>query len=602
MSPDTGRLHGDIRFGGGLFGSWSGLELRNLYVGSHVFLTTSRYRLIIYKVGYIAFRDWLYARRLTIHMRNILQHLLSGNKLVSSPRDIETGLSFPEETLSRAVIPLAGAKLWSQGHTDERLVSDRKRAWTRVHSHFTLMGGYVFGSKHSDPHSILGDGGRATLTPAALRKLADSAPELIPNIEKSDINDKSKANGFAKTLVCAQACWFIVQVVSRLAIGLPISLLEMNTLLHALCCLLIYLAWWHKPLDIDEPFLIDITDAYVTKVCAWMMVWDMQNLLAYSRTADDTSSQLEPHGRHELSLLYKCDFAGEKDDNTRERIATAKEFNRQAKRSETASTFDARGNLTVYEGQSLFGFVLVDTLASSYKIGRSVHTKITVAERARLRLAHSLRTQNDSDNIWKLGLPWLRRYDGKMLEYGTPVYRSPDDMVQSLRSPMRWSPRTVLWAGMLIAGSAYGGVHLIAWNGPFPSHIQRILWRASCFIIISPVGILGALLLVFCLFWVLIIGYNIALSLMIKIMPACEAWEASLKRYLHRVSQNLPDVDFTGFFVKMPLELLIYGPGLIYAAARTYLIVECFINIAYLSEDVYREPSWSKYLPHFAAG
>lgn len=41
---------------------------------------------------------------------------------------------------------------------------------------------------------------------------------------------------------------------------------------------------------------------------------------------------------------------------------------------------------------------------------------------------------------------------------------------------------------------------------------------------------------------------------------------------------------------------------LLYFAARTYLIVECFISLAYLPEAVFAEPSWSKYLPHFGAG
>jgi hypothetical protein len=30
-----------------------------------------------------------------------------------------------------------------------------------------------------------------------------------------------------------------------------------------------------------------------------------------------------------------------------------------------------------------------------------------------------------------------------------------------------------------LAGLAYGGIHLIVWNYPFTSHVQRVLWRIS---------------------------------------------------------------------------------------------------------------------------
>jgi hypothetical protein len=91
---------------------------------------------------------------------------------------------------------------------------------------------------------------RATLTPVAVRTIAKNDPKLLPDISEESIRDKSKANGFSKFLVCVQTIWFIIKTVSRLATELPISPLEMNTFLHALSCLFMYLAWWHKPLVI----------------------------------------------------------------------------------------------------------------------------------------------------------------------------------------------------------------------------------------------------------------------------------------------------------------------------------------------------------------
>lgn len=37
----------------------------------------------------------------------------------------------------------------------------------------------------------------------------------IPDLSEEEIKSKSKANGLAKTLVCAQALWFVAQCISR---------------------------------------------------------------------------------------------------------------------------------------------------------------------------------------------------------------------------------------------------------------------------------------------------------------------------------------------------------------------------------------------------
>lgn len=91
---------------------------------------------------------------------------------------------------------------------------------------------------------------------------------LLPPISEREISDKSKADGLAKTLVCLQAIWMVVQVISRLVDGLPVTLLEVNTLGHVVCALLIYLLWWHKPRLVREPTVLQ--GQWVKPVCAYM--------------------------------------------------------------------------------------------------------------------------------------------------------------------------------------------------------------------------------------------------------------------------------------------------------------------------------------------
>ncbi|KAE9392714.1 hypothetical protein BT96DRAFT_830269, partial [Gymnopus androsaceus JB14] len=127
--------------------------------------------------------------------------------------------------------------------------------WTPVHSFFAVMGGFVFDTTGGEPF-LPGSKVRTTLTPEGVAFLMRHSPELIPHLTKEQILDKSKADGLSKTLVCLQAGWFCLQCIARVAQRLPISLLELTTVAHALCMLVAYFLWWNKPLNVREPVII----------------------------------------------------------------------------------------------------------------------------------------------------------------------------------------------------------------------------------------------------------------------------------------------------------------------------------------------------------
>ena len=141
-----------------------------------------------------------------------------------------------------------------------------------MHSHYALMGGFAFEPRQFGKSFLPGNLKRLTLTLTAVEFLAVNEPELLPKISEEDIKDKSKASALAKTLVCLQASWFCFQCVIRVQQGLAITLLELNTFAHAICTLLIYLLWWNKPLDIEQPTIIRGEHADV--ICAMMVMLD----------------------------------------------------------------------------------------------------------------------------------------------------------------------------------------------------------------------------------------------------------------------------------------------------------------------------------------
>ena len=105
--------------------------------------------------------------------------------------------------------------------------SGPKVEWTMTHSFYAVMGGFVLDAHGPDGFLPLGRTS-ITLTPGGVEYLMRYHPNILRPPRKPEIDDRSKANALAKAIVCAQAGWFIVQCLSRLAVSSPISLLEVR--------------------------------------------------------------------------------------------------------------------------------------------------------------------------------------------------------------------------------------------------------------------------------------------------------------------------------------------------------------------------------------
>jgi hypothetical protein len=148
------------------------------------------------------------------------------------------------------------------------------REWTMSHSFFAAMGGFVYRTS-SDPATtfIEGDSRQLVLTTHAVQLL--ESVDLLPDLSEKDIEDKSKADALAKTLVCLQATWLLIQILGRLIAHLPVTLLEINTAGHVFCALSIYALWWDKPLDVLVPFTMSDTTPGVTSCVVMLYMYSM---------------------------------------------------------------------------------------------------------------------------------------------------------------------------------------------------------------------------------------------------------------------------------------------------------------------------------------
>jgi hypothetical protein len=142
------------------------------------------------------------------------------------------------------------------------------------------------------------------------------------------------------------------------------------------------------------------------------------------------------------------------------------------------------------------------------------------------------------------------------------------------------SPQILLSLGVLIAGSLYGGMHLLAWNGSFLIERERLLWRISGLIVASPILVLPLIGIIALVMTWLVSG-------LYKCIFGVRLW-------ISNSPLLLAIIGITAIFY--------YAVLLVYVAARACLVVECFIHVAHFPADVFKEPSWSRYMPHFGSG
>jgi hypothetical protein len=60
----------------------------------------------------------------------------------------------------------------------------------------------------------------------------------------------------SKCVAILQLVWFIIQLIARYAQGLPVTLLEIDTLGVAALACIAYGFWWKKPKDIGRPYIV----------------------------------------------------------------------------------------------------------------------------------------------------------------------------------------------------------------------------------------------------------------------------------------------------------------------------------------------------------
>lgn len=118
-----------------------------------------------------------------------------------------------------------------------------------------------------------------------------------------------------------------------------------------------------------------------------------------------------------------------------------------------------------------------------------------------------------------------------------------------------------IWLVLTIVEALYGGLHLLAWNASFSTDVERSLWHLSAIAVVC----LG---------------------------PSCTIL---VDRYKPSLYHRYP---VWGLGWLLETAFLVCHASL-HLLARVYLVVECFIELAYLPDSAFTTPNFTLYIPHF---
>ena len=566
--------------------------------------------------------QYLDARNFTKDM----QKLLTSNGTTEESGDVETGIKTPKVICDCR--PGLFGRLWHQLRRRNIIVSQTEKAandWTMTHSFLAIMGGFATGVSENGKPALVGGHKRVALDPKTLLWVFKNETSSIPSLSKSDIEDKSKADGLAKLIVIIQALWFCLQCVVRLAQNLSISLLELNTFGHAICAFLIFAVWWKKPQDIVEPFLLSGFNMREIGAALTLYGWHgtfpawTQTVLGvprpkYTRLDLDTN---ETKPLRTISGIPSNYFGDSSQLLSYQQILQMHAQKRSgypgSRRRKNIENEGLTRNPVIgrfYADQKIFGFsftckaawpairpmdYVLDYFSSWKSPYACMRRGVLNFERPFIELEASdvLMLQLASKAIRRYQFPEKTSVDWRRINF--PEYNSVAES-QGL---------TFLFG---FVGLCYGGLHLLAWNAPFPNPAAKYLWRISgnCIAAVSIV------------FYVSLSSLQISLSIdshRKTLDPALRklkslrtsfhelsAW-AGRTKFLDSLNISLADVarqllGFAAILFWLPIIAFFTGLFLLYPVARVFLVVECFINLAHLPDSAYQEPEWSRYFPH----
>ncbi|WXC61412.1 hypothetical protein SNK03_007287 [Fusarium graminearum] len=417
-------------------------------------------------------------------------------------------------------------------------------------------------------------------------------------VRKQDIDDKSKANTIQKALVLIQVLWMVTQCIARRINDLPVSLLEIHTIVHVVCAVFLYACWFEKPLDVQEAIVLS-ADKFRGEIAA-MLQRHFYSDISYKMALfppKRTEEQLPPTDSKGSPMRWIHNQPGQvmkEGDIMPSGLALSAA---KVRKNPDSSTYE----FDPQEESTGVSFVLEPQFMERW---RQIFTTYPFEGRGRLthdpdKLIMRAKGQDDGPQDLTnvegiLYIPTIKELeppgwvtDGERLFWETESIfhlhwwdESEEGKKKYWKTSIRNSDLTFLsWQFILLAiflTGVYGGVHMSIWGQVFPSNVEDIMWKVSCLILVSWLPAIILILLMF-----------------VPLLMLLEHWEEKNDGMVRAM------LSITGYVIALLPVVILLTLWLAYISARIFIIVESFLCLRRAPVGVFLSPEWVELFPHF---
>ncbi|GJE96392.1 hypothetical protein PsYK624_125880 [Phanerochaete sordida] len=350
----------------------------------------------------------------------------------------------------------------------------------------------------------------------------------------------------AKALLVSQLLYFSVSCAARLAQKLPLTLLEVWTLAHALGAIGIYFIWWKKPFDAAEPIVIGGEQAQ--EFAAYF-----QMVAPHTVTPSYRDIQAYPEATHYLHITTSTESSQDEQADLLKR----KDWPLTLHPGEFIHLEGYRFTVRIRKPDPGSDIVFAKTLRPWYARKRGPYGTVSIskADVQRWRLAARAAT--------RLGGLWER--PGEMKLRRTFEFWEP---FSSFEAP--GASALVQFAADWALPTVCALFHVLGWNAAFPTLAERILWR---------VGAVAS-----------------------SVLPTSIVIFVNLGQGLNAraASTSNPLLSYILRTLSWAVWALLIVPTSLYVLSNLYFFVESLRQLFYLQDDAFLLPSFSVYFPHFS--
>ncbi|KAJ3456263.1 hypothetical protein MRS44_016286 [Fusarium solani] len=403
----------------------------------------------------------------------------------------------------------------------------------------------------------------ASISPRGLIRLAEKGHWLY--ISRKRIDDKSKADYIQKALVLTQILWMVTQCVTRYMNDLPLTLLEIHTVVHVICAVFLYACWFQKPLNVQEPEVVNPSQ-FLGEAAAMVQQqfysswsnelaifppWSAERPITPLRLASDRASMLWFSPEHS-SVMRQGDI-----------LLSGLALHTSSRELEVTAQFLERWNAIF----SAFPYADCEVLA------RGTGPKFDAPH---MEEEIELMGQGKTD-CQALYLSRLDEFEKPEDFREYPFSHRERNLVVNFHV-------AILGLALLLP-ACYGGVHLAAWKWTFPSHFEGLFWKICCLFIVCASPVMFIIDIAF-MGLVELINYRTVTN---RPRDGEDAEDGKSKK------RGESDYWDTGFYALICFNIPVL---VMYIVARVYIVLESFLSLRSVPLGVFLSPAWLQMFPH----